>query len=786
VTRGGGIYIEGGGEVTLQGGVIGNPEFTLEGKSANESDLTDLAYGNKADDGGGVYVANNAIFNMNGGSINGNIAKKRSGITYGGGAIQSYGTVNISGGTLSNNAGCVGGALEVSSGTFDISGGTFSNNRAFTDDQNTGSTGNGGAVYIKSVTGKTVKIENAVFEDNIALRFGGAMEFFCDLSVTFDNVTVKNNSATLDGGGIVVDRSGTLTISSGTTFSGNKSRYGGGICMYSADSKLIVNGGIFTGNSAESGGGIYTRAKYVTIESGSITNNTASGNGGGLYVTTNVTESSTADITASVKINGGSITGNTATGSGGGVYVTGNRATNKTTNVVYIGMVNVTITGGSVTNNTATVDGGGVYVTSSGTVAVTVEGGSITGNYAVNGGGIAVVPQDNAEAAVVIGTYGCTEESGHTHPDISKNTASGDGGGVYISSGSATMYCGTISSNKLADGTSSDVSQTGGAFETAGGTIETDPIVTGGEYKDTSESGGNVGDEAYYKVSYYSNYTGSNESNTVTVNTVTVIGNKTSVSVTLPDSKKFTSDGYYIIGWSTTTDSESTSSKYDTGETVVLWSLLNIADDSAESTENTTVEGNGTEADPYIISFYAVWAEEAVEVGSAASYVVTIPAAMSIGTNGSSKQGTVRAVLENFRYNNRLNVTVSSRNTYELVNSAPAGSKQKVFYNLYLDGGSVTVIQSSDDENSSSGENSSDKISGDSASVDEETVTVTGNRRTKLTNSNDSNSVLAFSKQSVSNATITQNIIAELDESSTPVTVAGTYTDILTFTVNFG
>jgi predicted outer membrane repeat protein len=489
----------------------------------------------------------------------------------------------------------------------------------------------------------------------------------------------------------------------------------------------------------------------VEINGGSITDNTATANGGGLYVTTNVTQESTAGITASVNINGGYITGNTATGSGGGVYVTGNRATNKDTSVEYIGMVNVTITGGSVTNNTAAADGGGLYVTSLGTVAVAVEGGSITGNYAVNGGGIAVFPQDGAEAAVAIGTSGCTEKSDHSHPVISNNTASGDGGGVYISEGTSTvtMYCGNITSNKNSSGiTSNDVTQNGGTFTQTGGIIAESPTMNGGSFYDQTAGSGTDVTYIYYKVIYNSN-TGEDVTSEVGLSEADSSDiNHKWMTITLPANTMFSQEGKYITGWNT--DSNTDSAIYSANEEVTLHDLITTG--TAE-TEN----GIGTQTKPYVISFYAVWTDATVNEGVSPSYEVTIPADMTIGT-GDYAEAEVRASLNNFRYNNYLNITVSSANVYSLRNG-----DSYVHYELCKKG-------------------ELKEVSGDSgaSAVSDETT------EDKLTNNS---SVLSFKKGvEVQSASLTQKIIAKLsnEADSKKINVAGTYTDILTFTVNFG
>jgi hypothetical protein len=319
------------------------------------------------------------------------------------------------------------------------------------------------------------------------------------------------------------------------------------------------------------------------------------------------------------------------------------------------------------------------------------------------------------------------------------------------------MYCGEIASNTLANSTSNDVTQTGGTFTNAGGTIKKDPTVTGGEYNDTSASGGSDEVKVYYKVVYHANKS-TGDTETIEVKISEPAGTETETdhtwnAITLPGSNQFTKANCYISGWSIS-GGDDASAEYKTGEEVTLHSLIPV-DGSAES---TTVEGSGTESRPYIINFYAVWAQEAVAAGSEASYVVTIPAALSIGGFESPAKGTVSATLTNFKHDNWLNVTVSSKNTYTLVDSR--SESNKLLYLLYLD-------------DSSSATNSDDSVV---VATSEEEDTVQGLKN--------GDSVLVFKEKSTELETLTQGITAQL-RSNDPVTVAGTYTDILTFTVNF-
>lgn len=177
---------------------------------------------------------------------------------------------------------------------------------------------------------------------------------------------------------------------------------------------------------------VYGDAQLVLCDckgSGTISNNTADKRGGGVFTNMTLTISDGITITGNkseqgggiytydedITINGGNITGNTAT-YGGGVYHIGDYRTCDT----------LTISGSAtITGNTAT-DGGGVYVESGkntsnwnkGQGALQINGGSITNNTATgNGGGVYI----NERGLLTI-----------TGGNVTDNTATVNGGGVYF------------------------------------------------------------------------------------------------------------------------------------------------------------------------------------------------------------------------------------------------------------------------------------------------------------------------------------------------------------------
>lgn len=108
-----------------------------------------------------------------------------------------------------------------------------------------------------------------------------------------------------------------LSIGTGNKIQNNTAVYeGGGVQVFHEQGKvtgLTINGAEITGNKAANGGGVYTGNANVTISSGKIENNTASGWGGGI-----ATYNGTCTVTGD-----GTIKNNTACNGGGVAIVNG-------------------------------------------------------------------------------------------------------------------------------------------------------------------------------------------------------------------------------------------------------------------------------------------------------------------------------------------------------------------------------------------------------------------------------------------------------------------------------
>ena len=167
----------------------------------------------------GVYVGSNAVFRLQGGAIAGNA----SDLAGGGVFVDRFGSFEMSGGSITNNAvnggDYVGGGVHVvTNGTFTMTGGAISGNAARA----------GGGVYVDK--GGTFALSGGAISGNTASWGGGVrMDECCAFTMT--GGAVSGNTAEW-GGGLFVDEYCAFTMSGGE-ISGNTASWGGGVYAYS-------------------------------------------------------------------------------------------------------------------------------------------------------------------------------------------------------------------------------------------------------------------------------------------------------------------------------------------------------------------------------------------------------------------------------------------------------------------------------------------------------------------------------------------------------------------------
>ena len=282
-----------------------------------------------------------------------------------GGAIFSYGTLNVVDATFTNNEGSYGSAF-YSGRVSNVSKALFKNNYSY----------DYGTVYVNdsqySVTTMTAEeLGDIVFEENTSAASGAAVfvsgkGIFVGKKVSFATNTSNANGGAIASKGIVDLSECEFKNNSGT---GSSSK-GGAIYSYYDDSEdkeearlLKVDKCLFEANSANNGGavGFGTSIDTVTVDTvhgplGEISNttfksNTCGSNGAALYF------AGKADVSLN-KCTGQS---NSATNYGGFIYMTG--------------VSNVVLREVTSTSNSAKT-GGFVYITTTGTVIKIYSGSS--------------------------------------------------------------------------------------------------------------------------------------------------------------------------------------------------------------------------------------------------------------------------------------------------------------------------------------------------------------------------------------------------------------------------
>jgi len=470
--KGGAIYVEDGGTVTLKHGVLGTQTTP-----------------NAANQGGAVYVGAGATLNIESGYIEYNTATDGAAIYVDGG------TVEISGGKIRHNEATDGAALYVNDGTAILNDGC----------DITDNTAVNGTVY---VAGGVAEIGNYVYNNTATLGGGvyvaggnvtssgvisynsaekGAGVYVAGGEYVMDGGSVNTNKNALSGGGVYVE-SGTFTLKSGEIKENCTSISNGswtsvadkGAGVYVAGGTFNMEGGSIVNNAAKYyGGGVYVEGGLFHMTDGTLDNNrTLTGYGtylnyvygagavhvaGGSFVMdggniTNTVTYSGASVQiaegATFTMNGGAISkskmdynssSDSETKNGGGVLVFGTLEMN----------------GGEISSCDAgsNGNGGGVYVGKNATF--TMNGGLISGNKAGNGAGVF----DNGQFTMTDG-----EISGN-----SISSTNGTGGGIFA--GMATIRGGKINNNTAKNG--------GGAIFLGGGVL----TVYDGEMKGNTANG---------------------------------------------------------------------------------------------------------------------------------------------------------------------------------------------------------------------------------------------------------------------------------------------------------
>ena len=183
--KGGAIFVK-GGNVTLSGGtvgILGKPNKAamgggvfVDGTGNVTINSGSIGYNQASDNGGGFYVSSGSA-TISGGSIQDNIATSGNG----GGFFANGGDVTINDGLVSGNSSVSGGGIYVNGGNFSFTNGTISDNTA---------TSNGGGAYVSSGT--------VTFHGNVVSNTasnGGGLYLGPGASMEFKGGLIINNNA---------------------------------------------------------------------------------------------------------------------------------------------------------------------------------------------------------------------------------------------------------------------------------------------------------------------------------------------------------------------------------------------------------------------------------------------------------------------------------------------------------------------------------------------------------------------------------------------------------------
>ena len=369
------------------------------GKTEDAGMSDKVLFKNNTSDSSGAAIYNSVMGAV---IINGGVTFESNVANVSGGAIATYGTLNVSNAAfISNSAKTRGGAIYLSNSN-DVYTTRIVNVKNSLFKGNESTVGGAVAVYASNTTlseGGIVEIENCDFIENKAI-----------------NLTDNPEADDVFGGAIFNSRKGSVTVAD-SNFSKNTAQYEGGVIYSAGESKTIVTGSTFTNNSVTAekarGGVLSIHSASIEFDGATFTGNSAPSNGGALYVS--YTTAST--VNSSVKVTDSVFNDNTAGGNGAAIYATEHE--------VEEDELALTVKNTKFNNNEAKANGGAVYLTAK--VDANMKDVDFTGNKAVS------ETSKNYGGAIYLASGSSLEIDGAT---FTKNEASYCGGGIALHSSS--------------------------------------------------------------------------------------------------------------------------------------------------------------------------------------------------------------------------------------------------------------------------------------------------------------------------------------------------------------
>jgi len=292
----------GSGTLTLNGNIALAASGTRGGITINNATgQVTLAQGSviansRAANGGGITLNSaGSQLTMSGGSITGNTATASGG----GVSIATASTFTMISGSISGNTGTTSGggvSLNANNAIFNMEGGTISGNFANGTTANT----NGGGGVALITAGAQFTMDAGTISGNTVVSSGGGVLVSTASIFTLDGGTITGNYAnsattTAGGGGVALSANNAIfNMLSGSITNNNAASSGGGVGLLVNGALFIMESGSISGNTshgtavASGGGGVFIGAgaiSHFTFQGGSIQNNHSATNGGGIFST---------------------------------------------------------------------------------------------------------------------------------------------------------------------------------------------------------------------------------------------------------------------------------------------------------------------------------------------------------------------------------------------------------------------------------------------------------------------------------------------------------------------
>ena len=366
------------GNITIYDGNFRNNEGTLGAVAYNLKRLDILGgkfiENHSLRNGGAIYVASSQYAHLYVGAAEGagisdkilfknNTSDSSGAALYNSvmGAVIVYGDVTFD----SNYASATGGAI-ATYGTLNVSNAAFVSNGAKT---------RGGAVYLSNsndvYTTRIVNLTNCSFDGNVSTS-GGAVAVFAssmDLSeggiVEIENCNFIRNKACDQsgqgktgnsyGGAIYNSRKGSVTVT-GSTFEENEAGYEGGVLYSAGESVTTITDSTMTNNraveEAARGGAVSVHSATLNFDGVTFEGNASPTNGGALYIS----YTTSSEINSVVNVSNSFFNNNAAGSNGAAIYATEHEVPEDKRVL--------TVKNTEFNNNEAVANGGAVYLTS--------------------------------------------------------------------------------------------------------------------------------------------------------------------------------------------------------------------------------------------------------------------------------------------------------------------------------------------------------------------------------------------------------------------------------------